>query len=51
MFHSTLFCSVIVVQDIMSLGKLQTLIQATIHAIVNQIFAKQSQNLKQSIRD
>ena len=29
----------------MSLGKLDTLIKATLHAIVNQIFAKQSETV------
>ena len=33
----------------MSLGKLHTHEKVTIHAIVNQILAKQSENLKESI--
>ena len=35
----------------MSLGKVRTLIKATIQATVNQIFTKQSENLKETICD
>ena len=44
-----LYDYIVYIQDIISLGKLHTFIKATIHAVVNQVFAKQSQNLKQSI--
>ena len=49
LFPDTKPVTIVYIQDIMSLGQLHTLIKAIIHAIVNQIFTKQSQNLKQSI--